>query len=234
MVAPRILRRRQAARGPYSGSSHLALQAGAGSREAHHMNIGVEYPWVLVLLPLMLVPWYGSGRQALAYPWLDLMPSDRLSDTVAFCLRLLGTLGIGFIILGLASLNRPEATVERVGRGMQIVFLLDRSASMDMPFVTDAQLSRVMAPGSADSKLSVARRLLAQFVAKRGDDQFAVMEFSDYPMHVLEFTRKQEIVQAVIESSKVGRGLGQTDMGHALVAALELYKGRPYTGSRTI
>jgi mxaC protein len=198
------------------------------------MKIGIEHAWLLVLLALALLPWYGPGRPALAYPWLGLVPSDRLSDALDLCLRLLGSLAIGFIVLGLASPYRPEAAIERVGKGMQIVFLLDRSASMDMPFVTDARLSRVMGPGQGESKLSVARRLLAQFVAKRGDDQFAIVEFSDYPIHALDFTRKRDIVQAVIDSSRFGRGLGQTDMGRALVAALELYKGRPYTGSRTI
>ena len=196
------------------------------------MNVGGA-PWVLALLALVLLPWFRRRRE-LVYPWLDLMPSDGLSDALAFCLRLLGSLAIGFVVLGLAGPYRREATIEHVGRGMQIVFLLDRSASMDMPFVTDAPISRVMGAGSAESKLSVARRLLVQLVAKRADDQFAVMEFSDYPIHVLDFTRRQEIVRAAIESSKVGRGLGQTDIGRALVAALELFRERPYTGSRVI
>lgn len=198
------------------------------------MNVSVAHPWILVLLPLALLPWYRPGHPALAYPWLGLMPPDRLSDTLDFCLRLVGSLAIGCVILGLAGLYRSEAAVERVGKGMQIVVLLDRSRSMDLPFVTELRVSPVMGGIKAESKISVARRLLSQFAAKRDEDLFGMVEFSNYPMHVLDFTRKQEIVQAVIQSSKAGPGLADTDIGRGLEVALELFRGRPYTGSRII
>lgn len=61
-----------------------------------------------------------------------------------------------------------------------------------------------------------------------------MIEFSTYPMEVLRFTRSHAIIQAAIEATKVQHGLADTDIGRGLEAALAMFKGRPYTGSRVI
>src|SRR5262249_8732086 len=139
-------------------------------------------------------------------------------------------------------------TVERIGRGAEIVLVLDRSRSMDQGFAPgrprnapngtgpealDYYFSQT--PGRLrDSKGKVARQLLAEFTAQRPQDRFALLVFSTQPMRVLDFTSKPDVVQAAIAAGNVGRGLSETNIGRALEAALELFEDRPYTGSRIV
>jgi mxaC protein len=80
----------------------------------------------------------------------------------------------------------------------------------------------------------VARELLSDFVARRSDDRFALMTFSTSPMLVAPFTQDHATVQAGLKATSVGRGLPDTLMGRALLAAIDQFEGRPYSGSRIV
>jgi len=204
--------------------------------------------WVLWLLPLALLPVFGRGGAALANGWLALAPRDRGSEALGWLLRAAGALAVAALVVAVADPHRPEYTVERIGRGAEIVLLLDRSRSMDQGFAG----ARTPPPGKRtgpealdyyfsqaparlrESKGQVARRLLATFTTQRPDDRFALVTFSTLPMRVLGFTQKEEVVQAAIAAGDIGRGLSETNIGRALDAALELFEDRPYTGSRIV
>lgn len=83
-------------------------------------------------------------------------------------------------------------------------------------------------------KAMVARELLTQFVRERADDRFAVMFFSTRPLKVVSFTEHDEVVQAGVVAGAVGRGLSDTAVGRALIAAAEEFSDRAYSGSRII
>ena len=85
-----------------------------------------------------------------------------------------------------------------------------------------------------ESKGAAARRMLAEFTAKRPDDRFAMQVFSTVPIPVLDFTQKEEAIKAAITAGNIGRGLAETDIGLALQSALTQFENRPYTGSRII
>ena len=53
-------------------------------------------------------------------------------------------------------------------------------------------------------------------------------------MHVVPFTQHDEVVQAGIAAGAAGRGLSNTDMGRALLAAIGEFERREYSGSRII
>lgn len=199
------------------------------------MNLAVTQPWALLLLPLALLPLLRPAERLLTYPWLRLIPRDRLGVTLGWLLRAAAVAAIGAIVLGLAGLERPAVTVERIGRGAEIVLLLDRSRSMDEPFISSrAQFDTVMGMRGLKSKRHVAREMLSRFLADRGQDLFGMVVFSTFPMRVLDFTQHQETIQAAIRASDLGRGLGETDIGAALETALSYFADRPYTGSRII
>lgn len=193
------------------------------------MSLNVSHPWVLTLLPLALLPLLGTGKKNLVYSWLAQLPPDPMSDALEWLLRSIGVLALGALILGLAGLYRSEETVQRVGRGAQIVLLLDRSVSMDQPF----NLQQIF-DTSHPSKENVARGLLAKFAASRPEDMFGLVEFSTNPIRVLDFTQKQDVIQAAIAAAGVGRGLSETDIGRGLLTALDYFADRLYTGSRVI
>jgi mxaC protein len=53
-------------------------------------------------------------------------------------------------------------------------------------------------------------------------------------MAFLPFTQKQPVLLAAIEASAIGRGLGSTDIGRALLAGAQYFEDRPYVGSRIL
>ena len=205
------------------------------------------HPWLLWLLPLALAPLLAQAGTTLSYPWLALLPRDRPSELLRWALRAAVSLAIAALIFGLADPYRPEYPIERVGKGAEIVLVLDRSRSMDQGFAgggaakpptgtgpeaIDYYMRRQQSRG--ESKNKVARQMLSEFAAKRPEDRFGMIVFSTLPIRVLDFTQKSEVIQAAITAGNIGRGLSETDIGLALQSALSYFEDRPYTGSRII
>ena len=205
-------------------------------------------PWLLWLLPLALLPLLRRPGRPQGNGWLALAPRDALSTIVGHALRALGALAIAALVLALAGPHRAEYFVERIGKGAEIVLLLDRSRSMDQGFAGARPPAGARTTGPEaldyyfsqsparlrDSKGKVARQLLTEFTSQRPDDRFALVVFSTLPMPVLGFTHHGEAVQAAIAAGNIGRGLSETNIGLALESALELFTDRPYTGSRIV
>jgi len=209
------------------------------------VGLGFAQPLWLWLVPLAALPLLTDGQAQRRHGWLALLPRDRASVLLQWALRGLGALAIGAIVVALAGVYRPEYEVERVGRGAEIVLLLDRSRSMDERFVV--RNAGGPAPGTAAwyaynqadsservSKGQAARRILAEFAAQRADDRFAMALFSTLPIGLFDFTQKPDIVQAAIAAGEVGRGLNETDIATALLHGLGYFDRRPYTGSRIV
>jgi mxaC protein len=209
-----------------------------------------DHPWLLLMLPLAFVPLWQRAKHPVVNAWVALLPRDRASDAVQWALRAAAVLALALLVLSLAGPYRPEYLVERVGRGAEIVLVLDRSRSMDQGFAgarlganpavkgtgpeaIDYYMS--LSPGRPrEAKGKVARRMLSEFAAGRPDDRFGMVAFSTLPMRVLEFTQKTEVVQAAISAGDIGRGLSETNIGFALQQALSYFDERPYTGSRIV
>lgn len=190
-------------------------------------------PWLLVLLPLALLPWWSRWRDLPRHAWVALLPKDRLSDAIGLGLKLLATIALAATVIGLAGPYRGPTTVTRVGEGAEIAILFDRSRSMDLPFTNNSSIGN-RAETSGDSKGRVARELLLRFTAARPFDEFAMFIFSARPMRALDFTSSPEAIRAAITANDVGRGLGETDIGTALEAGVAAFESRPYLGARVI
>ena len=199
--------------------------------------LSFSQPWLLVCLPLALLPLFFSAQPLLSYSSLSVLPTDRLSSYLDILLRLCSVLAIVALLLGLAGLFQPPQTIEYIGKGAHMVVLLDRSSSMDRPFAGDAGSANTTPMGTASgyaSKGQIARRLLAEFAARRNQDMFGMLVFSTNPIQTLPLTDKQGIIQAAIAAGDSGRGLAKTNLGQGLIAALEFFAGQPYTGSRIV
>ena len=195
--------------------------------------VEVNHSWILWLLPLCLLPYFFNRTRELAYSSLLLLPRDRVSSALGQALRLAPPLLIVLLLIALSAPFRPAHQIERIGEGAQIVLLLDRSRSMDEPFGGQAFSNPLVTEGH-EAKGTVARRLLSEFVASRGNDMFGMLVFSTYPIQVLPLSDKQEVIQAAITAGNVGRGLSETDVGLGLLRATEFFEDRPYTGSRIV
>lgn len=206
-----------------------------------------DHPWLLWLLPLSVLPLLARSGGVLDNTWATLMPRDRASELLGWALRIVGVLALAALGIGMAGPYWPEYDVERIGKGAEIVLVLDRSRSMDQGFggarppgaaakgtgpeAIDYYMTQVR---TRESKGKVARQLLSEFIAKRQEDRFGMIVFSTLPIRVLEFTQKNEAIQAAIVAGDVGRGLSETNIGLVMQSALSSFVDRPYTGSRIV
>lgn len=206
-----------------------------------------DHPWLLWLLPLAALPLLAPPGRALGNTWAALMPRDPASELLGWALRILGVLALAALVIGMAGPYWPEYDVERIGKGAEIVLVLDRSRSMDQGFAGPRPAGGAMKGtrpeaidyyvkqrGMSEPKGKVARQLLAEFISGRPEDRFGMIVFSTLPIRVLEFTQKSEAIQAAIVAGDVGRGLSETNIGLALQSALSSFADRPYTGSRIV
>jgi mxaC protein len=191
------------------------------------MNLDVDTPAVLLLLPLALLPLLFAVQRSQGYPSLAAAQPDAFSRAVDAGLHLTGSIAVVALIAGIAGIHLKGQTVERVGEGAHIVLLLDRSSSMDDTFAGGR-------PGvGEDSKSAAARRLLRDFIARRPHDRFGVAAFSTMPMHVLPITSHKDAVLGAIDAM-TRPGLAYTNVGLGLAMALSMHEADPTAASRAI
>jgi mxaC protein len=197
------------------------------------------HPAVLALLPLALLPLWRSRSESLGFSSLSLLPKDPLGRVAGWLIRACAALAISACIIAIAGPGRADMQIERTGRGAEVLMLLDRSRSMDEKMLPSDwrsidPLSRLAHLSRGPQKSAVARELLSSFVSQRPEDRFSVMFFSTRPLSVVPFTQHDDVVQAGISAGATGRGLSNTDVGRALLAAVDQFEAREYSGSRII
>lgn len=190
--------------------------------------IGFLSPLILPLTLLGLIPFFRRGQAIVTYSSLDLIPSDALSKWLDRFIRLVGSLAILSIVLGMAGPYQREKTIERLGTGAHIVLLLDRSSSMNENFT-----GRYLGSKANESKSAMARTLLSEFIDRRAHDLFAMVAFAAAPIYILPLTSDKEAVKAAIAAAG-GRGHGVTNIAPGLAMALDFFKEKPKRGSRII
>ncbi len=192
------------------------------------MDINFAHPWVLVFSLLSLLPFFRSNVKPARYSSLSMIPADVLSTLFYILLKLLAAAVIFLLVTGLAEPYYQESTVERIGKGAQIVLLLDRSASMNENFA-----GRYFGGKATESKVAVARQMLTEFVQRRRDDLFGMISFSTSPIHVLPLTQDKTAILSAIQATR-SRGRGVTNIAPGLSMALDYFADQPQTGSRVI
>lgn len=179
------------------------------------MNLGLDHPWLLLLTPLCLLPLVRPALQALGYPSLQLAPADRVSLAIDILIKAAGAITILAIVLALGGLHRAGDLIERTGTGARIVLLIDRSSSMNDSFANRQASER------GESKSTVAKRLIVDFIDRRPRDRIGIAMFSTQPMEVLPLTDHHDVVKAAVAA--IDRpGLTMTNVGLGLAMAISM------------
>lgn len=188
---------------------------------------GLTQGWPLILLPLAILPWVLHGQMNFPHPALQGLPEDALSAW----LDKLWKIALSLLILSLAlALTGPylkSGYVEKVGRGAHVMIVLDRSASMNEPFVKkgDAQ--------AREPKMKVARNVLKTLVAQGHDDLMGMVTFSTSPILAAPLGNDRAYVQAALDATEAG-GMGFTAVARGLGMALDYFADQPVTGARAM
>jgi mxaC protein len=185
-------------------------------------------PWALVLLPLALVPLWLNRQAGSVYSWMGIVPEDRVSQIASLILCYVVVAIIACLVVALAQPHGSVTQIERVGKGAQVMLVIDRSASMDDPFAGAGVRGQI-----GENKASAAKRLISQFVRERKDDMVGVVTFSNSAMHAIPLTQNREAIFAAIHAAG-GSGLLQTNIGAGLTSGLSAFQKMPDSGSRAI
>ncbi len=195
--------------------------------------VDFDAPRLLLLLPLALLPLLRRRRDSLTFPSIDWLPLDPVGRLAQLVWQLLAMLTIAVIVVGLAMPGQSDTRTERIGRGAEISILMDRSSSMDAEIRRNAPKPGEQ-PQPTQSKNDLARKALSWLLSQRPKNRYALTLFNTAAIRVAPFTDDVAIVQAGLDASNIGRGSNQTNMGLGLLAAIDGFNGRDYTGSRAI
>jgi len=189
-------------------------------------RIHVAQLFPLLLLPLALLPLLLKGYVAFPHPAIQSMPEDLLSIWLARMWRICGALAISSMSVALAQPYLTEQTVEKIGKGANIMIVLDRSGSMNDDFGEKKA-------GQAINKMAAARRVLQDMVKQSKNDLVGMVSFSTSPILVAPLSSDHAYVEAALEATEAG-GMGFTAVARGLGMALDFFEGKPVTGGRAL
>jgi hypothetical protein len=185
-------------------------------------------PWALLLLPLATAPFLFKSHQGQLYSWLEIAPVDRLSEIANLVVKTISALIFLCIVLALAGPQGSDKKIQKVGKGAQTVFVIDRSVSMDHPFAGDSSSGR-----AAEIKSMAARRLITKFIDSRPDDMIGVVGFTNSALYGMKITSNRDAIHAAINAA-TGSALNQTNIGAGVTEGIALFDHIQSSGSRAI
>lgn len=186
------------------------------------------HPWALLLAPLIFAPFVFKSYQGQLYSWLEIAPKDRVSDIANWIVKTFIALILLSIVLALASPQGASKKEQKVGKGAQTVFVIDRSVSMDHPFAGQSTGGR-----AAEIKSAAARRLITDFIDSRPDDMMGVVGFTNSALYGMKITTNREAIHAAINAA-TGPALNQTNIGAGITEAVSLFDHIQSSGSRAV
>jgi mxaC protein len=194
-------------------------------------------PELLWLLPLALLPLLSHGVKKFDYPGLANWPQDTFSSALKWGMRGIASLTLVALIVASAAPYTEGGITTRVGKGAEIVVVLDRSGSMSEGLKGRAFSRQDAEAGQSDanflSKIEAARKVLLKFMQQRPADTFGIVAFNASAISVAPLSADRELADAAIQSAQ-SQSTGFTALGRALALALDYFNDRPYTATRVI
>ncbi len=169
--------------------------------------------WLLLFLPLVWLIWRRRDGSALRVPHPS-VPNPSFRTRVRRSLVWLRWLSLGFLVLAMARPQRNWEEEKIKADALDIVLSMDISPSM---------LSKDFDP----DRLSVAKRVAGEFVAKRPHDRLGLVAFSAEAFTQCPLTTDRRVVQTFINELAVGRLEDGTAIGMGLATAVNRLKDSP-------
>jgi len=184
-------------------------------------------PYWLLLLPLAALPFIISVSDKFLISNIDVFHQDNFSKKINFLTKIIMSLIIVTLILVLANPWTNSSTITQVGKGAQLVFVIDRSVSMAKPFIGGDDINK------SEIKSLAARRILKKFISKRPLDMIGVVGFSNSALYGSKITKNRSYTYAAIDAATES-SVNQTNIGSGISSGLFMFGEIETTGSQAL
>ena len=184
------------------------------------------HPLWLILLPLSALPFIASISDKTAISNIKIFEQDGISKKITMLCRSLMSLIIVLLIVILANPWSKSTSITEIGKGAQLVFLIDRSVSMPKPFIGDDD-------NKSEIKSLAARRILKDFISQRPSDMIGIVGFSNSALYASKITKNRSYTYAAIDAA-TGSSINQTNIGSGITSGLFMFSEIETTGSQAL
>ena len=184
------------------------------------------HPLWLILIPLVALPFLVSISDKTAISNIKIFEQDGISKKITLLCRFLMALIIFLLILVLANPWSKSTTITQIGKGAQLVFLIDRSVSMAKPFIGDDD-------NKSEIKSLATRRILKDFISQRPSDMIGIVGFSNSALYASKITKNRNYTYAAIDAA-TGSAINQTNIGSGITSGLFMFSEIETSGSQAL
>ncbi|WP_269540890.1 vWA domain-containing protein [Cerasicoccus fimbriatus] len=167
-------------------------------------EIRFAYPWLLVLWVLIPVAVYLASRHgpagSLTFSSTKILAGLAKENRVSrgFFLRLLRIIGLALLVAAIARPRIPQGEIPDSEKGIDIMLVLDFSASMDAEdYVVD---------GEKVSRLTALSTVIGEFLKGRAHDRFGIVGFAKHPYLTSPLTLDYDWIENALKSIKTEGG----------------------------
>ena len=184
-------------------------------------------PYWLLLLPLAALPFIISVSDKFLISNIDVFHQDNFSKKINLLTKIIMSLIIVTLIVVLANPWTNSSTITQVGKGAQLVFVIDRSVSMAKPFIGGDDINK------SEIKSLATRRILKKFIKKRPLDMIGVVGFSNSALYGSKITKNRSYTYAAIDAA-TRSSVNQTNIGSGISSGLFMFSEIETTGSQAL
>jgi Ca-activated chloride channel family protein len=188
----------------------------------------LEYPWLLLVLPLPLLVWwllppYGERTRAVRVPFFDELAriTGQTPSRGAVILRsnwlrrVLAPLCWALAVLALAGPQWLEPPVQRTEAARDLLLAIDLSGSMATPDFVDDRAERI-------DRLTAVKGVVDDFIRRRTTDRIGLIVFGTNAFPQASLTLDHVAVRDLLQELRVGMAGPQTAIGDAIGMAVKM------------
>jgi Ca-activated chloride channel family protein len=190
----------------------------------------LEYPWLLLVLPLPLLVWwlvppYREETASVRLAFFDdiaraagLTPSSgAIVPRTTLLQKIVAPLSWALVVLALARPQYVDPPVQKIQPARDLLLALDLSQSMDTADFRDPS-------GTLEPRVEAVRKVVDDFVQRRSGDRIGLVVFGDAAYPQVPFTLDHTTVRALLADMQPGMAGPRTALGDAIGLAIKLFE----------
>ncbi|WP_187647189.1 vWA domain-containing protein [Nitrosophilus labii] len=179
-------------------------------------SFGFEYPWILILIPIIIFCALKckAKESALIFPHLKLL--KKAGSKKSFLVEFLKYSSIFLLVVSLAGPIRFDSSVSVKNIGYDIALAVDASGSMKERGFDEEDFLK--------DKFTVVKELLKDFISKRERDNIALVVFGTFAYTASPLTFDKDVLKKIIDYLQIGIVGQKTAILDAIAQGISLLK----------